>query len=305
MYQTRNAGTVNTGHHVQQSAITSTHMLYSVTGSDFEIMRPLGNGGTSHVYLGQLHSKERGSASTFAAVKLLRPGAVATARRLFYHEGALLPRLQYPQIVGYLERGRGVIPEFGTVDYLALEYIAGNTLEELLRRQRGALPPDTVLGIVAQIVSALDYLHQRGIVHCDLKPSNIMLEHSTPRAVLIDFGIARAPHFVSQPVAVGTPQYMAPEQADPGMVSDRRADLYSLGVVIYELLSGQRLFPLRTIAELRQTGQRLIEQRLLASLDPGVVQVLMQCLHPDPAQRYPTATAVLHELRESVRHLLR
>lgn len=230
---------------------TRAALLHSTTGSTFELGRPIGGGGMGHVYLAQQH-RDNEQPGQLVALKLLRLNAPEQARRLFYHEGTLLPRLQNPHIVRHVESGRGVVAGIGAVDYLALGYVAGSTTEELLKKRQSPLPPATVLGIVAQITAALAYLHQRGVVHCDLKPSNIMLEHAMPRAVLIDFGIARAPDFLGQPVAVGTPQYMAPEQADAHAECDGRADIYALGVVMYELLTGQRLFARRTTADIRR-----------------------------------------------------
>ncbi|MGB9752800.1 serine/threonine-protein kinase [Roseiflexus castenholzii] len=279
-----------------------THILYGATGSAFEIGRALGNGGMGCVYLarrwcedGKTHSGE------MVALKILRPHAPAQARRLFYHEGALLPRLQHPNIVRCVEYGRGGMSGSGHIDYLALEYIAGESVEDLMQRRHDPLPLPTVLGIVAQIVDALTYLHQRGVVHCDIKPGNILLEHGAPRAVLIDFGIARAPGFVGQPIAVGTTQYMAPEQADPHAACDGRADLYALGVVIFELLTRQRLFPRRTTTDLRQ--KRLVTldvDELESMLDPAIAPVLARCLRAYPDERYPTARALLDDLRMAV-----
>lgn len=278
------------------------HILYGATGSAFEIGRALGNGGMGCVYLAR-RWREDGNArgGEMVALKILRPNAPAQARRLFYHEGALLPRLQHPNIVRCVEYGRGGIPGSGNVDYLALEYIAGESAEDLMHRRRDPLPLPTVLGIVAQIVGALTYLHQRGVVHCDIKPGNILLEHGAPRAVLIDFGIARAPGFVGQPVAVGTTQYMAPEQADPRVSCDGRADLYALGVVIFELLTRRRLFPHRTTTDLRRERLVTIDASELETvLDPAVARVLARCLRANPEERYPTAGALLDDLRMAV-----
>ncbi len=279
-----------------------THILYGATGSVFEIGRALGNGGMGCVYLAQRWREDGGAHNReIVALKILRPNAPAQARRLFYHEGALLPRLQHPNIVRCVEYGRGRISGSGNIDYLALNYIAGESAEDLLHRRRDPLPLPTVLGIVAQIVNALTYLHQRGVVHCDIKPGNILLEHGAPRTVLIDFGIARAPEFVGQPIAVGTTQYMAPEQADPHAACDGRADLYALGVVIFELLTRQRLFPRRTTTDLRQEHLVTIDVDKLASvLDPAIARVLARCLRASPDERYPTAGALLDDLRMAV-----
>ncbi|HEU4328817.1 MAG TPA: serine/threonine-protein kinase [Roseiflexaceae bacterium] len=275
-------------------------MLYSSTGSTYEIGRPLGGGGMGRVYLAQQRRASDGQPPKLVALKLLRQGAPAVAQRLFYHEGALLRGLQNPHIVRYIENGRGFLAGTGAVSYLALGYVAGSTTEELCQH-RAPLPPATVLGIVAQLVAALDYLHQRGVVHCDIKPANIMLEHAAPRAVLIDFGIARAPDFQSQPVAVGTPQYMAPEQADLHNPCDGRADLYAVGVVVYELLTGKRLFPRRTTTDIRQGHHITVDAGDLSRLlDPRIAAVISRCLRGDPAERYATPAELLDDLRQAL-----
>jgi|SRR5579859_3964685 len=281
------------GHSVQ------SQILYGVTGTTFELGRVLGAGGMGQVYLAQQRINDQGQCSEqLVALKILQPGAPQQARRLFYHEGTLLPRLQHDNIVRCIERGRGAVPGLGSVDYLALAFIGGESAGTLLQHYQSPLPPETVLGIVAQIAAALNYIHQRGIVHCDLKPSNIMLERSMPRAVLIDFGIARAPDFVGQPVAVGTPQYMAPEQADVQAPCDGRADLYALGVVTYELLTGRRLFPYRTTTDV-QRGKLIAPhiRDLAGAVDMSVARVLARCLQRTPDERYRTVDAMLNDLR--------
>lgn len=289
----------------RRSHAPATHVLYGATGSTFEIGRVLGKGGMGCVYLATKRSHAtRASDVRLVALKLLYPDAPMQARRLFYHEGALLPRIQHPHIVQHVERGRGAIAGMGTIDYLATSYVAGETIEELLKRHQAPLAPATMLGIVAQMTDALAYLHQRGIVHGDIKLSNIMLEHASPRALLIDFGIARAPGFVGQPVAVGTPQYMAPEQLR-ARTCDGRADIYALGVVIYELLTGKRLFPHRTTTDIRQGRYTTPAwSDLTAKLPERIAGVIMRCLQTEPHHRYATVTMLYDDLRSSVQQLI-
>jgi serine/threonine protein kinase len=258
------------------------------------------------VYLArQRYSRSQVADGQYVALKLLRPEAPAHARRLFYHEGAVLPRLQHAHIVQYIERGRGIMPEVGQFDYLAVSYIAGETIEDLLCRRNGPLPAAIVLGIVAQVAEALRYLHRRGIAHCDLKLSNVMLERAAPHAVLIDFSTARAPDFVGQPIAVGTLQYMAPEQLDPRNHCDGRTDLYALGIMIYEMLTGRRLFPRRTTDDLKQ-GQKVTPSATDLAALPGnaVADVVMRCLLPDPSDRYAAADVLFNDLRSALGPML-
>jgi serine/threonine protein kinase len=278
-----------------------TAVLYSSTGSTYEIGRALGNGGMGHVFLAQRSTAGRQGVRQLVTLKILRPDATQQARRLFYHEGVLLPRLQHEHIVAFLERGRGVLQGSGPVDYLALRYVPGPTLDAVLKQANGPLSPLAVLGIAAQLAAALGYLHERGIVHCDLKPGNVLLEHAAPRVVLIDFGIARAPDFVGEPVAVGTPQYMAPEQAEPAAPCDGRTDIYALGVLLYELLTGRRLFPRRTTTDIRQGRQIEPHPDLLTgALHPELAAVLRRAVRRDPDERYPTTATLLDDLRRAM-----
>ena len=278
--------------------------LHSTTGSTFEIGRGLGQGGMGYVYLAQRRDLAA-KRNELVALKMLRPSAPEQARRLFYREGALLPRLQHPNIVRLIERGRGALGTGGAVDYLTLEYVAGQTIEDVLRRSQRPLPLDALLGMLAQLTSALDYLHQRGVVHCDLKPSNIMVEHAAPRVVLLDFGIARAPDFVGQLAAVGTPEYMAPEQADAQAACDGRADIYALGILLYECLTAKRLFPSRSTADIR-TGKAVTVDReaLAATVAPALAVVIAQCLSRLPEDRYATASQVFEGLCSAAQALL-
>lgn len=287
-----------------QSAFRSQRrVLYGANGSTYEIGHKLGDGGMSDVYLarhkpGHVVSSE----GRLVALKLLRPGTSSRARRLFYHECRLLPQLQHPHIIGYVDHGRGALVGSGTLDFLALRYVCGESLENLLRRQQKLLAHATVLGIIAQLTTALSYLHQRGITHCDLKPGNIMLQRVTPSAVLIDFGTAHSPDFASTTVAVGTPQYMAPEQADPRYRCDARSDIYTLGILIFELLAGRRLFPDRTPTDLRARpiqGPNIDE--LLATVDHSVASVVARCLCVDPAGRYSSVESLFHDLCQAMR----
>jgi serine/threonine-protein kinase len=272
-------------------------VLRSSLGTSYEINRVLGNGGIGQVYLAQ----QRFGEQLLLALKILRPDAPRAARRLFYHEGELLPRLQHPHIVQLFERGRGALSYVGPVDYLALNYMAGESLEDLVVAAGRPLAPSVMLGIVGQLTDALDYLHQRGVVHCDIKPANVMIARGSPTAVLIDFGIARAPDYIGPPLAVGTPQYMAPEQCDVAAPCDGRTDLYALGVLIFELLVGRRLFPQRSTNTIQQ-GLDITPDSfsLAADLGPSIAQVILRCLQRDPSDRFPSASALMAELCAAV-----
>ena len=196
-----------------------------------EIVKILGRGGMGVVYAARQKSLGR-----LVALKILAPELEfdeGFAQR-FEREAQSLARLNHPHIVTIHDFGRA-----GPYFYLLMELVEGVNLRQLLRSQR--LKPREALAIVPPICEALEYAHDRGIVHCDIKPENLLLD-AQGRVKIADFGIARlveqGSHSAEREVA-GTPGYMAPEQrASPGRV-DRRADLYSLGAVLYEMLTGE------------------------------------------------------------------
>jgi len=206
----------------------------------YEILELLGRGGMGAVYLARHRSLDRR-----VALKLL-PGEFSGNEKFvqrFHREARALARLQHPNIVA--------VHDFGsTVDgllYFAMEHVAGSTLGERLRDQR----PDVagILDIAGQICDALAYAHEEGIVHRDIKPSNILLD-ARGRVKVADFGLAKVAMeahpsvmegamFTRTGVAMGTPEYAAPEQMSGMDQVDHRADLFSLGVLLYEMLTGQ------------------------------------------------------------------
>jgi serine/threonine protein kinase len=198
-----------------------------------EILDVLGRGGMGVVYRARQRGLDR-----LVALKMLCPGAgsdPAFAER-FTREARALARLNHQGIV--------TVHEFGQVEgvsYLIMEYVDGTNLRDVIRR--GSLRPDQALALVPPICEALQYAHERGIVHRDIKPENILLDHRG-RVKIADFGLAKL-RLPAQPggtltgtqQVIGTPHYMAPEQWERPLAVDHRADIYSLGVVFYELLT--------------------------------------------------------------------
>jgi serine/threonine-protein kinase len=182
-----------------------------------------------------------------------------------------------------------------------MELVAGETLQAYLRA-RGPLPAREAARVVAQVAEALDYAHLKGVVHRDLKPSNIMLlEDGTVK--VMDYGIARARRFEGLTVTgafLGTPEYVAPETIE-GAGSDGRSDLYSLGVVFYEALTGARPFSADTpFAILRR---HLAEPpppptTLRPDLPPELEQIVLRLLKKAPAERYAGAEELVLDLRD-------
>ena len=274
-----------------------------VLGGRYRLEAPIGRGGFGAVYRAtNLATNQR------VALKLLHDTRAmderATAR--FEREAQLSSRLGHPNVVRVFDFGR---TEHGEL-YLVMELLHGETLREVLGAER-TVAPQRVVRIGAQICAALAEAHSLGLVHRDLKPANVLL-CDVPGHVdfvkVVDFGIARARDSETLTAAgavLGTPAYMAPEQADPAApLVDGRSDLYSLGVILYELLSGAPPFqgePMRVMLAhldtpapaLRPTPERPIPAPLAATV--------MRLLSKAREDRFPSALAVADALRRSVR----
>ncbi|HET7039395.1 MAG TPA: serine/threonine-protein kinase, partial [Gemmatimonadales bacterium] len=205
--------------------------LSAAVAGRYEVERELGHGGMAEVYVARdLRVGRR------VAIKALRPEmAQAVGPDRFLREIDIAARLQHPHILPLFDSAvaNGLL-------YYVMPLVEGETLRERLRREV-QLPIAETLHIARQVADALDYAHAHGVVHRDVKPENVLLDRHTGRALLADFGIARAmvaegSVSTGQGVAVGTPAYMSPEQA-AGEEVDRRSDLYALGVVGYEMLA--------------------------------------------------------------------
>jgi hypothetical protein len=208
------------------------HLSEALAGR-YELLRELGRGGMATVYLARdvRHDRE-------VALKVLRPELSAIlGRDRFLAEIRLTAKLNHPGLLTLLDSG-----EAQGALYYVLPYIAGGSLRDRLTRER-QLPIPEAIEIGCQLAVALDHAHDQGIIHRDIKPENILLRESGP--VLTDFGIALAvreaggERLTETGLVVGTPQYMSPEQATGDRILDRRSDLYSLGAVVYEMLSGE------------------------------------------------------------------
>ena len=202
---------------------------------EYELIRELGQGGMAAVYLARHRATGR-----LVAIKAIRarylddPDAV----RRFAREAETVADLHHPNIVR-----TEAIEQFGDrAVAIIMEHVPGGTVRDRLR-EFGSLGAEEVEAILRDVASALAYAHQRGIVHRDVKPENVFLDSSRRRAVLSDFGIARPIQtdidITLLGAALGTPQYMSPEQIDGALV-DGRSDIYSLGVLGWELLTGRR-----------------------------------------------------------------
>jgi len=273
----------------------------------YEITAKLGEGGMGEVYRATDPKLKRE-----VAIKVLPEPFAADADRLarFEREAQVLAQLQHPNIASIygLEESSGVRA-------LVMELIEGEDLAERLKR--GPLPLEEALSVALQIAEALEAAHERGIVHRDLKPANVKL---TPdgKVKVLDFGLAKAmdpagasstdvqnsptltAHATQAGVLLGTAAYMAPEQAR-GRPVDRRADIWAFGVVLFEMLTGRRLFDGETVSDvLAAVLTREVDFSLLPpSTPPAVANALRRCLARDPRERLSWIGEARHLLREA------
>ncbi len=266
----------------------------------YAIERELGGGGMSRVFLA-----EETRLGRRVVIKVLSPelGAGVSADR-FEREIKLAARLQHPHIVPLLAAG-----DVGGLAYYTMPYVAGASLRE--RMQAGAIPHYEAQSILRDVAKALAYAHRQGIVHRDIKPENVLLSEGT--AMVADFGVARAIReattmadgtaITQMGTQIGTPGYMAPEQAAGDPDVDFRADLYAFGVMAYELLAGRHPFAERRtahaliIAHMTETPAAISTHTTFVT--PSAASIVMQCLGKDPTERPESASAVLAALEST------
>src|SRR3954467_696006 len=214
-------------------------------------------------------------------------------RERFRREAQAAAGLAHPNIVGIFDRS-----EWDGTPYIAMELVDGRTLKDLVR-ERGPLPPGFAVDLTIQVLRALGYAHRRGIVHRDVKPQNVILDDEG-QAKVADFGIARAgaSEMTETGTIVGTAQYLSPEQAQGQPVSPR-SDLYSVGVVLYELLTGRPPFEASspvTVA-LKQVSERPVPpSQLHPGISPALESVVLKALEKEPARRFADADEFISAL---------
>ncbi|HWS27014.1 MAG TPA: protein kinase [Xanthomonadales bacterium] len=255
---------------------------------NYTLLSKLGEGAMAEVWLGE--HKRNGRK---AAIKVLKPSALADgdAEKLFLREGQVLAGFDHPNIVKIYDNDR-----VGDLAYLVMEHLAGGTLFE--RMQRAPISIGEALGLVAQIAGGLEAAHRQQVIHRDLKPANIMLrDETTP--VLTDFGASRlldrSTIYGRDGMIVGTPIYMSPEQVQ-GQTLSGSSDLYALGILFFELLTGDRPFPGVSFPEIAAQHLYAPIPKLPAAI--GMLQpVLERLLAKKPEDRYASAQEFVDDLR--------
>jgi tetratricopeptide (TPR) repeat protein/tRNA A-37 threonylcarbamoyl transferase component Bud32 len=284
------------GEPTQEFSIEFAMRLQTVLGDAYRVQRELGGGGMSRVFLADEHRLGRQ-----VVIKVLPPemGAGVNAER-FEREIQLAARLQHPHIVPLLTAGAS-----GDLLYYVMPYIAGESLRVKLARE-GELPVAEAVRVLREVVQALAYAHRHGVVHRDIKPDNILLADGF--AVVTDFGVAKAvsastgvggTSLTSLGMALGTPAYMAPEQAAADPHVDHRADLYAVGALGYEMLCGRPPFVETTpqavlAAHLTRAPDPVSRYR--PNVSPQLEALVARCLEKRPADRWQTAAELVPPL---------
>ncbi|GAB4574447.1 MAG: hypothetical protein Kow0077_21060 [Anaerolineae bacterium] len=268
---------------------------------DYVLQELLGRGGMARVYRGLDENLGR-----LAAVKVLDTTAAEmqderiVAR--FKLEARAIANFEHPNIVSVYQYG-----ETDALFFIAMKLVRGHTLSRVLRdhkRSGQPMPPKRVLEIVRDVCAALDYAHERGIIHRDVKPSNILFdEAANNRAILTDFGLAmELGGDTTLGTAFGTPRYIAPEQAMSSQQAVPQSDIYSLAVVVYEMLTGKVPFedesPM-SIALSHITSEPPPPRSINPAIPAEVERVILRALAKEPADRYATAGEFYHALEEA------
>jgi serine/threonine protein kinase len=263
--------------------------INDILANRYEIIRSIGRGGMADVFLA--FDTRR---SVNLALKVLRDDIAEDSVfvKRFRREAQTLARLQHPNIVRFY----GMEEDENQV-FITMDFINGTTLRKELIQKTSAFPLERIAAILLPICSALNYAHNEGMIHCDVKPANIMIER-TGKVLLADFGIARLGEGATTAtmVGAGTPAYMAPEQI-LGKDPTPQTDIYSLGIVLYEMLTGgERPFTGEGARTTGSTGEKVRWEQLhtkppsLRTINPAisveVEKVVNRCLEKDPAKRY-------------------
>jgi predicted Ser/Thr protein kinase len=275
-----------------QSDTELRSLVERALSAHYELDSEIGRGGMGVVY----RAKDRRLKRT-VAIKVLPPELAfrSEIKTRFLREAEMAAQLNHPNIVDIY-----AVDEAGGIVFFVMAYITGDNVAKLLH-DHGALSIDQTRRILRDVADALAYAHERGVIHRDIKPDNILIDADSGRPMVTDFGIARAvsegeTRLTATGIAIGTPTYMSPEQAAGERAIDGRSDLYSLGILGYQMLSGEPPFVANSTPAIlvKHVSERPvpIEQRR-SDVPPDLARVIMQLLEKDPANRFPSAGSVV------------
>ncbi len=270
----------------------------------YTVQEKLGTGGMARVYRGYDNNLDRD-----IAVKVMHEHLVDDTmfKERFEREAKFIAALNHPNIVQIYDYA-ALERDGNTLFYMVMSYIPGPTLRDILEdlaEKEEQLPQERIVSIIKDVNAALGYAHEKGMIHRDVKPANIIIDEQTGRAVLTDFGIARLAHgskLTQEGVTVGTPAYMSPEQAT-GEPIDARSDLYALGVILYEMLAGEPPFEddgslSVLLKHLNEPVPALSERTKMEN--PYLDAVIFKALAKKPEDRYQTADHMIEDLETAV-----
>ncbi len=263
-----------------------------VLSAHYEVDTEIGRGGMGVVY----RAKDR-RLKRVVAIKVLPPELAfrSEIKTRFLREAETAAQLNHPNIVDIyaVDEAEGIV-------YFAMAYITGDNLAKRLHDQ-GPMSVDETRRVLRDVADALAYAHERGVVHRDIKPDNILLDAQSGRPMVTDFGIARAvtegdSRLTATGIAIGTPTYMSPEQAAGERTIDGRSDLYSLGVLGYQMLTGEPPFTANSTPAIlvkHISEQPIPVEQRRSDVPPDLARVIMTLLEKEPANRFPSANAVV------------
>ena len=264
----------------------------------YEILEKIGSGGMATVYKAKCHVLNR-----YVAIKILRDEFTTDEEfvKRFEVEAQSAASITHPNIVSVYDVGVD-----GNLHYIVMELVKGKTLKDIIVEEKGPLPWKWSVNIAIQIASALETAHKNHIIHRDIKPHNIIITEDGV-AKVTDFGIAKAVSnstITAFGTTIGSVHYFSPEHARGGF-TDEKSDIYSLGVVMYEMLTGRVPFDADTPVSiaLKHMQEKPVEPiKLNPSIPLAVNQIIMKAMRKDPNERYQSATEMLRDLNAALKN---